>query len=195
LYHCAGMKQDGSIVVWGCNDYGQCNVPSPNSDFLAVATGQEHSMGLKEDSSIIAWGRNNYGQLNVPSPNTHFVAIAAGMQHNLGIKNTIVSIDEEEYSGPHPTNLSISRVFPNPTNSTASIVFQSARSADMTLEVYNTTGRTVRIRSLGVIAPGQHCVVWDGRDASGAKAASGVYFILLKASAGQSAVARVVLAR
>ena len=31
--------QDGSIVAWGANNTGQCNVPAPNRDFVAVAGG------------------------------------------------------------------------------------------------------------------------------------------------------------
>ena len=38
---------DGSIVGWGRNDYGQCNVPAPNTGFVAVAGGGYHTMGLK----------------------------------------------------------------------------------------------------------------------------------------------------
>ena len=46
-YHSLGVKADGSIVAWGDNGYGQCNVPAPNSGFVAVAGGYWHSLGLK----------------------------------------------------------------------------------------------------------------------------------------------------
>ena len=45
-----GLKIDGSIVAWGCGgpvNYTQCDVPSPNAGFTAVAGGYFHSLGLK----------------------------------------------------------------------------------------------------------------------------------------------------
>ena len=78
--------QDGSIVAWGRNEDGQCDVPEPNTDFVAVAGGRYHSLGLKADGSIVAWGYNYHGQCDVPAPNTDFVALAAGINHSLGIK-------------------------------------------------------------------------------------------------------------
>ena len=91
-WHSLGLKADGSIVAWESNydDYGnymgQCNVPSPNTGFIAVTAGEYHSLGLKADGSVVAWGDNGDGQCNVPSPNTGFVAIAAGWWHSLGLK-------------------------------------------------------------------------------------------------------------
>ena len=45
-------------MAWGNNDYGQCDVPAPNADFVAVAGGDDHSLGLKSDGTIVAWGDN-----------------------------------------------------------------------------------------------------------------------------------------
>jgi hypothetical protein len=102
-----GIKQDGSIAAWGHNYYGQCNVPSPNTDFVAVAAGCWHNLGLKQDpsaplgagGSIVAWGYNGSGQCNVPSPNTGFVAVAAGYYHSLGLKQdgSIVAWGNNDY--------------------------------------------------------------------------------------------------
>ena len=66
-------------MAWGYNTYGQTNVPAPNTGFVAVAAGGNHSLGLKADGSIVAWGWNYYGQTNVPAPNTGFVAVAGGV--------------------------------------------------------------------------------------------------------------------
>jgi hypothetical protein len=77
---------DGSIVAWGRNNFGQCDVPAPNTAFVAVVGGQHRSLGLKADGSIVAWGDNEFGQSTVPAPNTAFVAVAAGGYHSLGLK-------------------------------------------------------------------------------------------------------------
>jgi hypothetical protein len=52
-FHSLGIKVDGAVVAWGDNSYGQCNLPSPNADFVAVAAGGglwgggSRSLGIK----------------------------------------------------------------------------------------------------------------------------------------------------
>jgi hypothetical protein len=41
------------VVAWGLNNFGQCNVPAPNADFVAVEAGGVHSLGLKADGTFL----------------------------------------------------------------------------------------------------------------------------------------------
>ncbi len=79
-YHTVALKQDGRVIAWGRNDYGQTTVPvSAQTGVVAIAAGWLHTVALKQDGSVIAWGRNNDGQTNVPSSaQSGVVAIAAG---------------------------------------------------------------------------------------------------------------------
>jgi len=78
-----GLKQQsGSIIAWGYNYNGQCNVPEPNTNFNEIAAGNTYCLGLKIDGSIIVWGSRN----QVPEPNSGFIAVAGGSGHCLALK-------------------------------------------------------------------------------------------------------------
>jgi len=92
-------ETSGTVVAWGDNYFGECNVPAPNSDFVAVAGGYYNSLGLKSDGTVVAWGNNDYGQCDVPAPNSDFVAVSAFLLHSLGLKSdgTVVAWGYNEY--------------------------------------------------------------------------------------------------
>ncbi|HPS02662.1 MAG TPA: hypothetical protein PLA90_14085, partial [Candidatus Sumerlaeota bacterium] len=77
-----------SVVAWGSNAFGECDVPSPNRDFVAFAGGGHHSLGLKSDGTILPWGYNSR-RFTIPSPDSGFVAVAtAGIsaERNLALR-------------------------------------------------------------------------------------------------------------
>ena len=73
-YHSLAIKSDGSLWVWGDNEYGQLgdgkmeNTPTPAKimdDVTAVSAGAYHSLAIKSDGSFWAWGLNESGQLGL----------------------------------------------------------------------------------------------------------------------------------
>ncbi len=78
----------------------------------------------------------------------------------------------------------LGRNFPNPFNPSTTIAFELPRAGNAKLEVFDVKGRRVRVLADGHHAAGAHSVVWDGRGANGAEAASGSYFYRLTTDGG-----------
>jgi len=68
---------------------------------------------------------------------------------------------------------------PNPTSGATMLSFSLARAGEVTLDIYNVSGRLVRSFVSGSRAPGRYAVRWDGKDESGQRVGSGIYFYKL----------------
>jgi alpha-tubulin suppressor-like RCC1 family protein len=87
LGHMMAIKTDGSLLIWGRNDFLQRQAPSTALTGLsAVAAGHSHSLAVK-GGRVIAWGRNTWGQINVPANLTGVTAVSAGFDHSLALKS------------------------------------------------------------------------------------------------------------
>ena len=71
--------------------------------------------------------------------------------------------------------------FPNPFNPATRIEFGLAAPANVSLRVYDASGRLVRVLANGERDAGAYSFVWDGRNDSGKEAESGIYFYRLEA--------------
>src|SRR5678815_5052318 len=54
--HSLALTQDGTVVAWGDNSYGQSTVPPGLSGVIALAAGGTFSQALKQDGTVVAWG-------------------------------------------------------------------------------------------------------------------------------------------
>ena len=86
--HSLALKNDGTVVAWGSNNYGQTNVPAGLTGVIAVAAGHRHSLALKSNGTVVVWGDNSQGQTNVPAGLAGVTAIAASGDHSLVLKPT-----------------------------------------------------------------------------------------------------------
>ena len=85
--HDLALKSDGTVVAWGDNGCGQCNIPNGLDDVVAIDAGTSHSLALKSDGTVAAWGDNSSGQCTIPSGLISVVAVAAGYKHSLALKS------------------------------------------------------------------------------------------------------------
>jgi alpha-tubulin suppressor-like RCC1 family protein len=100
------LKNDGSVVAWGYNDFGQVTGTPPTeapyyaiaspvtlegqvlSGVTGIAAGYSHTVALKNDGSVVAWGNTYHGETTVPvAAQSGVTAIAAGFGHTVALKN------------------------------------------------------------------------------------------------------------
>ena len=85
--HSLARRSDGSVVAWGYNNRGQCNVPAlpPGLTYVELSAGFGHSLARRSDGSVVAWGYNGFGQCDVPAlpPGLSYVEVAGGAFHSL----------------------------------------------------------------------------------------------------------------
>ena len=99
--HSIALSGNGSVLVWGSNEYGQCDIPiAAQSGIVAIDGGSDHTVALKNNGSVVAWGAgttkllnggpdwNEHGQSMVPDSATGGVqSISAGNRRSLAIKH------------------------------------------------------------------------------------------------------------
>jgi hypothetical protein len=84
-------------------------------------------------------------------------------------------------AGTVPAKTEIAGNFPNPFNPTTTIKFALSTDEIVHLNVYDLSGRMVKTLVNGPMAAEDHEVIWNGKDDSGNRVASGVYFYKLVA--------------
>jgi alpha-tubulin suppressor-like RCC1 family protein len=92
------LKSDGTVVGFGFNGYGQCNVPAGLNRVVKVRTSQTGSLALRDDGGVVVWGSELSG---VPSNLQDVADIALVDRYTaivLKVDGTVVS-----YSSGSPT--------------------------------------------------------------------------------------------
>eukprot|EP01156_Anaeramoeba_ignava_P008196 Anaeramoba_ignava/a356785_56.p1 GENE.a356785_56~~a356785_56.p1 ORF type:complete len:276 (-),score=-16.15 a356785_56:3-830(-) len=75
--HCLALREDGIVLAWGENEYGQLGFGRNNKiDFLCtpapveklegvrtISAGNSYSLAVNQKGLVYSWGKNNYGCL------------------------------------------------------------------------------------------------------------------------------------
>jgi subtilisin-like proprotein convertase family protein len=86
------VNNNGTVVAWGDNTFGQTNVPASLTNAVAVSGGYDFSLAVNNNGTVVAWGDNTFGQTNVPASLTNAIAAASGSWHCLALRtNGIVT--------------------------------------------------------------------------------------------------------
>ena len=112
------------------------------------------------------------------------------------LANAVLSVRLDGIGRPEQNLLS--QNYPNPFNPETWIPYQLSEDSQVSISIYDTTGKLVRTLSLGFQSAGFYnsqgrAAYWDGRNALGERVASGIYFYQLTTPAFQQTRRLVIL--
>ncbi len=112
------------------------------------------------------------------------------VQSQLGVNATITGLPVEKGTVVAPRAFILNANYPNPFNPETTISFSANYQGfrQVTLEVYDITGRKIQTLFSGPLDAGQYRFKWNGRNALGQASASGMYFYRL--TSGSNVISR-----
>lgn len=84
--------------------------------------------------------------------------------------------------GTVPERSGLFQNYPNPFNGQTTFEFQLTNSSPVTIEIYDSLGKSIYSESLGTLSPGVHQYRWDSRNSLNEDISSGVYYYTLRGS-------------
>ena len=76
-----------------------------------------------------------------------------------------------------PVEYNLLHNYPNPFNARTTIIYDLKDWSRVRIEIYDIRGRKLRKLLQTTKPPGRHSTSWDGKDGSGRKTATGIYFV------------------
>jgi subtilisin family serine protease len=136
-----------------------------------VHPGVSRNLEVAFDASEVGMG-THYAMLRIVSNDPFTTVTSIPIVLTVG---AVSSVDDT----PEAAGVQFMGAVPNPFNPTTHISYRLPAEAEVSLKVYDVSGRLVRGLVNGHRTAGLHRERWDGRDDTGRNAASGVYFARL----------------
>jgi DNA-binding beta-propeller fold protein YncE len=207
------------LTKWGTQgwDDGQFNSPTgiavDNSGQVYVADRSNHRIQVfdQDGNFLTKWGAPGVGDMEFLYPsgvsisNSGEVYVADSLNHRIKVYRRIGggSVDP---ANKQPTRWGYLRRselyqnFPNPFNPDTWIPYQLAEDSDVSISIYNVSGRLVRKLNLGQRPAGKYlskekAAYWDGTNDAGEPVASDVYFYVMETGESYADVRKMVMVR
>jgi hypothetical protein len=174
-----GNPLTGAMNLLIIGTYGAYNQTSPSS---VIPQGIAQSSFIYPNGQIA--GINYYNA----NSGAHLVYLAFGLEAVSGLGGTTsraqflsavfnwagipAEVNPPDFIAPLPNLFSIESIYPNPFNNTTTIKFSLQNDSEITINIFDLTGREVTVLGEGKFDSGSHLITWNAENL-----ASGIYFI------------------
>ena len=124
----------------------------------------------------------------MPAPGYYCLAVCKATPFGFDVEGSyqltiLQGVSEVSEGSDLPAVTALAGVHPNPFNPQATISYDLAVAAVVELEIFDVKGALVRRLVSESMPAGRHAAVWNGKDDSGARVASGAYLARFNAGA------------
>ncbi len=170
------LKIKGVTIVGPISKYILSHNIAPNTTTVAFASTEPIKQGIIANVEVEI------------SANAKIGSVMSLDLENISINGVVSSSNVVAKPGSIqvlPKHTALLRNYPNPFNPETWIPFQLAESAEVTIRIYDITGRLVKTLHLGQKSPGVYidqskAAHWDGRNETGEFVSSGIYFYAMQ---------------
>jgi len=110
-----------------------------------------------------------------------FTAVKEGCTINQTVYTPSMGLSVDEENDTRPNEFELYQNYPNPFNPTTVIGYNLPVQSDVSLEIYNILGRSIKSFEICNQSSGEHSITWDGTDDYNNRVASGTYLYMLRA--------------
>jgi hypothetical protein len=121
-----------------------------------------------------------YNEIYDPTANELVNGMA--IKFTTAVPNVVSIGDDEEINKLIPNTYSLEQNYPNPFNPETRINYSLPEPAYVKLNIYDINGTLVRTLQEGTKSAGRYEAIWDGKNNTGNKVGSGVYFYRIQAN-------------
>lgn len=177
-----GLTADGGYILAGTTE-------ANGARKIDVYMVKADAGGNREWDSAYGGVEPDYGRMVLIDPQQDYCVVgysystAAGGSdmYLLKIQGPVrTSVDGFEPGWP-PDRFALSQNYPNPFNMETRIEFRLPRRSAYRLTIYNVLGQVIRRWDDEAFSAGWYAIAWDGRDETGDRVATGIYFYHLQA--------------
>jgi FlgD Ig-like domain len=174
---------------------GQVRLPIGDFDCLRIRDNRKTVTKTVVNGAVILADSSTSISYNWVTKNNFVVAQASSQKNEANpnftdassfgrLSSTATAVTSRDDS-KLPTGFGLAQNFPNPFNPETKIAFQLSAPERVELAIFTVTGEKVRTLIAAPLAAGTYTAVWDGKDPSGNKLASGIYLYRLQIGAAQ----------
>ena len=183
------LRVSGGSLLTGRSDvfFGTLPGHSGEADICVAALGTDTPLLSKATGEI---ARIEMKETNAPLS----VRVEKADLRNLDNAKTEL-VATGNYEAPFvPKATALMQNYPNPFNPTTTVSFDLSVAGNVTIQVYDVSGRLVANLFNGRKDVGRHSVTWSGKDTRGSLMPSGIYFCRMTAP-GFKATMKMILVR